>query len=154
MPRTYSVNMAAASIAGSVTLIQIKPGISSVRIRRMKLAQSSGTTSAMQDVAYGTSTGAATVTTFTAKPHDLDGAAAKAVGGTSATGITATVEGSGQTDIDRDTFNVLNGWEKIFTDDEMIEIPGGGSVFFYLRLPSLTTNPTTFNALVTFQEIG
>ncbi len=102
--RVYTVQMAATAEASSpTTLIQVKPGISSIVLLRAKVTQSSVTTSAMQDVAIGTSTGAATVTSYTPKPHDLDGAAAKAVGGTTATGVNASAEGSGPTDIKRDS---------------------------------------------------
>lgn len=151
--RVYTVRMEATTVSTSITLIQIKPGISSLMILRMKVSQSSSTTSAMQDVAAGTSTGAATVTSATATPHDIDGAAAKAVGGTTATGVNASGEGSGQTNILRESFNVLNGWEKIFTPEERIEVAGGGSEFFFLRFPS-SPSSTTFNAEVTFGEIG
>ncbi len=154
MGRTYTVHTGALAVSASpTTLVQIKPGVSSCRVRRMKVAQNSLTSSSMQDVAYGTSTGAASVTTATPAPHDLDGAAAKAVGGASATGTNASAEGSGKTEINKASFNVLNGWEKILTDAELIEIPGGGGTFFYLSLPNLPNN-ATFNASVTFEEIG
>ena len=151
--RVYTVQMAATAEAGSpTTLIQVKPGISSIVLLRAKVTQSSVTTSAMQDVAVGTSTGAATVTSATPHPHDLDGAAAKAVGGTSATGVNASAEGSGPTDIKRDSFNLLTGWEYIAVPEERIEVAGGGSTFLYLRLQ--TTQSATYNAELTFGEIG
>ncbi len=154
MPRTYTVSMVNQAITTGITLIQVKPGISSVRLRRAKLTQSNIATSTMQRVALGTSTGAATVTSATPRPHDGDGAAAKAVGGASATGVNASGEGASQTDIITDSFNLLNGWEKILTDSEVIEIPGGGSIFLYMRLPSAPGGSTTFDADLTFEEIG
>ena len=81
-------------------------------------------------------------------------AAAKAVGGASATGINASGEGSGQSDIIVDSFNLLNGWERIFTDAERIEIPGGASFYLYMRLPSAPGSSTTFDADLTFGELG
>ena len=152
--RIYTVKLAAVSVTGNITLIQVKPGISSVVVLRARVSQNSGTASAMQDVAIGTSTGAATVSSATPTPHDIDGAAAKAVGGTSATGVNASGEGTGQTDIIRDSFNVLSGWERIFTPEERIEVPGGGGTFLYLRLPVAPGGATTFNADLTFGEIG
>ena len=151
--RTYTVSMKNQSVSGAITLIQVKPGVSSVVVLRAKVTQNSSTSSAQQDVAIGTSTGAATVTSATPAPHDLDGAAAKAVGGASATGINASVEGASQTDILRDSFNILTGWEKIFTPEERIEVPGGGGTFLYLRFPA-APSATTFNADLTFGEIG
>ena len=152
--RVYTVKMAAQAVTTGITLIQVKPGISSVVLLRAKLTQSNIATSAMQRVAIGTSTGAATVTSATPAPHDADGAAAKAVGGASATGINASGEGSGQSDIIVDSFNLLNGWERIFTDAERIEIPGGASFYLYMRLPSAPGSSTTFDADLTFGELG
>ncbi len=151
--RVYTVLMANISVSGAITLCQVKPGVSSIVLLRAKVSQSSSTTSAQVDVAIGTSTGAATVTSYTPKPHDLDGAAAKAVGGTTATGVNASGEGASQTDILRDSFNVLTGFEKIFVPEERIEVPGGGGTFLYLRFPS-APSATTFNAELTFGEIG
>ena len=153
MPRIYTVELANTSVSGAITLIQIKPGISSIQLIRAKVTQSSTTTSTQLDVAIGTSTGAATVTSATPKPHDLDGAAAKAVGGSSATGTNASGEGASQTDIIRDSFNYLTGWEKIFVPEERIEVAGGGGTFLYLRFPS-APSATTFNATLTFAEVG
>lgn len=152
--RVYTVKLANTSVSGAITLIQIKPGISSCVLLRCKVSQNSTTTSTMQDVAIGTSTGAATVTTATPSPHDFDGAAAKAVGGTSATGVNASGEGTGQSDIIRDSFNVLTGWEKIFTPEERIEIPGGGGTFGYIRFPAAPGSAIMVNADLTFGEIG
>lgn len=151
--RVYTEKLASTSVSGAITLIQIKPGISSIKVLRAKVTQNSSTVSAQVDVAIGTSTGAATVTSVAAVPHDIDGAAAKAVNGTAATGVNASGEGSGQTDITRDSFNVLTGWERIFTPEEQIEVPGGGGTFLYLRFP-LAPAATTFNAELTFGEIG
>lgn len=152
--RTYTVKMANQAVTGAITLVQIKPGIASVILLRAKITQNSTTTSGMLDVAIGTSTGAATVTSATPTPHDLDGAAAKATGGTSATGINASGEGSTQTDIIRDSFNLLTPWEKIFTPEERVEVPGGGGTYLYLRLPAAPGGSTTFNADLTFAEVG
>lgn len=152
--RIYTVRLPATSVSGAITLIQVKPGISSVLVLRARVSQNSGTSSAMQDVSLGTSTGAATVTSATPTPHDTDGAAAKAVGGTTATGYNASGEGTGQTDTIRDSFNVLSGWERIFTPEERMEVPGGGGTFLYLRLPAAPGSATTFNADLTFGEIG
>ena len=151
--RTYTVKMENTSVSAAITLIQIKPGISSVVILRVKVSQSSSTTSAMLDVSLGTCTGTATVTSATPTPHDIDGAAAKAVGGTSATGVNASGEGTTRTDIKRSSFNVLTGYEWIPTPEERIEVPGGGGTFFYLTLP-IAPSATTFNAEVTFGELG
>ncbi len=152
--RTYTVEMTAQAETVGVTLIQIKPGISSVVLLRARVTQSNIVATTMQDVAIGTSTGAATVTSSTPRPHDLDGAAAKAVGGTTSTGINASGEGSGQTDIVRGYFNLLGIFEWIPTPEERIEVPGGGGTFLYLRLPTAPGGSTTFTASLTFGEIG
>lgn len=152
--RTYDVHLIATAVTGAITLIQVKPGISSVVLLRAKVTQSNQTTSAMQRVAVGTSTGAATVTSATPSPHDIDGAAAKAVGGTSATGTNASVEGTGQSDIFEDSFNVLNGWLYVPTPEERIEVPGGGGTFLYLRFPGAPGSSMTVDATLTFGEIG
>ncbi len=153
--RAYQATMANISVSGAITLVQVKPGVASIIITRLKVTQSSTTTSAQQDVAWGTSTGAATVTSFTPKPQAPSAAAqaAYAVGGTTATGVNASGEGSGQTDMCRESFNLLTGWERVFTPEERPEIQGGGAQFFYLRFPA-APSATTFNAEVDFLEVG
>lgn len=152
--RTYTVELKNTAVTGAITLVQIKPGISSVVLLRAKVTQNGSTTSTMLDVAIGTSTGAATVTTQTPAQHDIDGAAAKAVGGTSATGVNATAEGSSQTDIIRDSFNYLAPFEYIPTPEEYITVPGGGGTYLYLRFPTVPGASVTVNARLTFGEIG
>ena len=155
--RVYTVRMDNTAVTSNITLVQIKPGVSSIVLLRAKIGQNSdAATSAMQDVAIGCSTGAATVTSATPRPHFPSSAAqaAYAVGGTSATGINASGEGSTQTDTKRDSFNLLTGFEWVPTPEERIEVQGGGAQYLYMRLPIAPGSSTTVNAELTFGEIG
>src|SRR4051812_49158155 len=111
MGRIYTVKLDKVSTTGPLTMIQLKSGANSVCfINRIDWGQTASTTSAMANVQLTRKSAAATVTSFTPLLSDPGDGAAKAVGGTAATGITATAEGTNTDILENWTFNVLSGW--------------------------------------------
>jgi hypothetical protein len=133
--RTYVVNNLAVTISTAITIIQIKAGATwPLWLVRATLTQKGSTTSAQERVQILRKTAAATVTSATALLYDGDDIAAKAVGGTTSTGITATGEGTdGDVLVDRG-FNVLNGFEWVATSFDSILVPAAG--FIALKFPT------------------
>ena len=154
MPATgvYSAYMEAVSVSGAITLVQVKAGSTHiVRILRAWCSQSSTTTSARQRIQVLRKSAAATVTSFTPKP--LNGSqAAKAVGGTSATGHTASGEGTDGDVLFTDAFDLVTGWEKVWIPEERIIVPAGGIIA--LKFPAAPGGATTITAGFDFDEIG
>ena len=133
--RLYVVNNLNVTISTAITIIQIKAGASNpLWLVRAKLSQKGSTTSAQERVQILRKTAAATVTSATPLLFDGDDVAAKAAGGTSATGITATGEGTDGDVLVDQGFNVLNGFEWIATPMEMIKVPVSG--FIALKFPA------------------
>ena len=154
--RTYSVVMPETSIANGVatgTLVQIKCGANVViKLLRAWCKQSSSTTTAMQNIRLQRTSTASTVTSKTPILHDKGDAASGCPGGTSATGVNGTAEGTPGDLILADDFNVLVGWEKIWTPDEAI-IVGPNTPYIGLFLPTVPTG-LTMSAGITYGEVG
>lgn len=94
----YNVIRPRVSTTTAITVIQVKTGATSmIEITRAYGGQSSSTTSAATSLSLIRKTAAATVTTQTPQTMTLGMQASKAVGGTSATGITASAEGTDDT---------------------------------------------------------
>lgn len=148
----YQIQMSAVSVSTAITLLQIKAGTAkAVRILRAWVAQSGSTTSTMQRIRLVRKSAAATVTSFT--PILLTGAqAANAAGGTSATGHTASGEGTDGDILLDDVFNILNGWVWIPTPEERIIVPVGGMIG--LKFPAAPGAALTVTAGIIFDEIG
>lgn len=151
MGRLYKISHEAVAVAGAISIMQLKAGASNIcKIHRVWVSQTASTTSAMVRIQLLRKTAAATVTAFTPLLLDTGDSAAKSVGGTSATGITASAEGTDGDVLVNDTFNALTGWLYLPVPEERIIVPAAG--FFAVKFP---VNPVlTINAGIIFEEIG
>ena len=151
----YILTNNGVSISTAITAIQLKAGTNGpIEILRCSLTQSTSTTSSQVLAGLIRKSAAATVTTATAGTHLLKGnpinPTSDASLGTSATGITATAEGTnGELAITRG-FNILNGWEWLPTPEERIWVPQGGII----ALTFLSAPPSaTWTAQIHFREL-
>jgi hypothetical protein len=127
--RVYVVNNLNVTISTAITIIQIKAGAANpLWPVRVSLTQRGSVTSAQERVHILRKTGAATVSSFTPLLYDPDDPAAKAVGGTTATGITGTAEGTDSDVLVARDFNVLTGFEWIPTAIEMFKVGPAGII--------------------------
>lgn len=148
---TYSVTMQGTSVSAAITLIQIKAGAAkSVQILRAWVGNTDVETSNQLRVRLLRKTATATVTSFTPIEFDTDGPAAGAAGGTSATGVNASAEGTDGDVLVDDGFNILNGWLWVPTPEERIVVPAAG--FLGLKLPAAPAAATVISAGIIFGE--
>lgn len=92
---SYGVNRGRVATTTAITVIQLAtPTNCAVDILRASGSQSSSTTSAQTSLSLIRKSAAATVTSQTPQPLTEGMQASKCVGGTSATGITASAEGT------------------------------------------------------------
>ena|SRR5436190_13935242 len=84
--------------------------------------QSTITTSSQTRVQLLRKSSAATVTSQTPALLSVSMQASKCVGGTTATGITATIEGTDAAVYDEEGFNVVNGWLYLPVPEERIAL--------------------------------
>jgi hypothetical protein len=149
----YTVLQNAVSVSTAITLVQIKAGSNrSVEILRAWVSQSGSTTSAQQRIQINRKSAAATVTSYTPLALNNGAPTADAAGGTSATGVTATAEGTDSNVLIADAFNVLSGWIWVPTPEERITVQTGGIIG--LKFPAAPGSALTINAGITFAEIG
>lgn len=150
--RVYVVNLIATSVSGAITLVQLKAGSEAgLEIIRASIAQSGSTTSAQQRVQLLRKSAAATVTSFTPVPANPNDAAAKAVGGTSATGTNASAEGTDGDVLVADVFNVLNGWLYLPVPEERPAVAPGGIIA--LKFPAAPGAALIVTAQIVFREL-
>lgn len=148
----YSVLLPDVAVSTAITLIQVKAGAdTSLEIIRAWCSQENTDTSDQQEIQIVRKTAAATVTSFTPILLSPNYGAAKAVGGTAATGHTATVEGTDGDIVYRDAFNLINGWLYVPTPEERIKLAGGDTIG--LKLTAAPGASTNFTAGVIFGEI-
>lgn len=153
MARVYMIKYDAVSVSTAITLMQLKAGpASTCTILRAWLTQSSTTTNAYQRIQLVRKSAAATVTSFTPLLMDAGDGAAKSVGGTAATGITASAEGTDADILYPDSFSLLNGWLYVPVPEERIVIGAGGIIG--LKLPAAPGSATTFSGGIIFSEVG
>lgn len=148
----YEVRNGGVAISTAITVIQIKAGASALEILRASIGQKASTTSAIERIGLVRKSSAATVTSATPLKLNAGDPAALAVGGTSATGVTATASDASDTDILVDEcFNIVNGsWAWLPTPEERIRVPQGG----ILALKFLTAPASqTWYASVKFREL-
>lgn len=151
MGRMYVARGVEMAITGAVTLVQIVAGsVGIIKIHRAWCSQSSTTTSAQKRIQLLRKSAAATVTSFTPVLLDTEDAAADSVGGTSATGHTATAEGTDGTVLIEDVFNVLSGWLYLPVPEERPIVPPSGIIA--LKFPAAST--LTVTAGIVYEEIG
>lgn len=152
MKDTYVVNHSGITVSTAITIIQIKAGAAKgLEIMRAHVTQSTVTASTMARIQLLRKTLAATVTSFTPLKLDPDAVAAAAVGGTAATGITATVEGTDGDILHTAAFNMVSGWLYSPIPEERIIVPAGGIIA--LKFPAAPTS-ATWDAQIKFRELG
>jgi hypothetical protein len=154
MPRfaTYSVRLAPTAITAGKSLIQIKSGAAStLEILFARIFQVTKTTSEMLEVNVLRKTAAATVTSYTPLKADANDPASGAAGGTAATGINASAEGTDGDILEDGMWNVLNGeWTYLPVPEDRIWVPAAGIVA--LKLVTSPAASMTIGAIVRYAE--
>lgn len=151
--RTYKVTLDDVSVTGAITLVQLKAGSTApLVLLRAWCSQRTLTSSAQQRVQIVRKSGAATVTSATPLLLDPGDAASAAVGGTSATGINATAEGTDGDILYHDNFNVLNGWLWVPVPEERVIVPPAGIIG--LKFPTAPGSAMNVSAGLIWGEIG
>ena len=147
MAGIYTINHNAIVVSTAITIIQYKAGATNkARVVRFSIGQGLSETSTMEQIQLLRKTGAATVTSFTPRENDPDGPVAFGAGGTAATGITATAEGTDGDILVNAAFNILNGYEWVRSDLNEIIIPAAGIIA--LKFPVAPASATWRASLV------
>jgi len=107
----YNLIRSSVTTSTAITVNQVG-GVAGVaaEVTRIWGNQSTVTSTAQTRLQFLLKSGAATVTSQTAALLSPAMQASKLVGGTTATGITATIEGTDSTVWDEEGFNIVNGW--------------------------------------------
>jgi hypothetical protein len=125
--RKYNVIRADAAASTAISYIQIAvPSTTAIDVTRAWAAQRSSTTSAMQQFSLLTTSTAATVTTQNPAIQGGADPASLCVGGTSATGVNASIEGGTKVTQYDDSPNVLNGWLYLPVPEERLTVKPSG----------------------------
>lgn len=137
----YTINHAGIVVSTAITVVQYKAGATNkASVVRFRATQRLSETSQQEQIYLLRKTAAATVTSFTPLKNDPDSGAAFGVGGTSATGITATSEGTDGDILVSAGFNVLNGFEWVRSDMAEIIVPAAGIIA--IKFPVAPTSAT------------
>lgn len=150
---TYSAKLQGTSVTAAITLVQVKaPTDSVLKLLRAWISNTDLETSNQLRAQILRKSAAATVTSHTPAPTAVGMPASGAVGGTAATGVNASVEGTDSTVLVDDGFNILNGFLWVPTPDEQIVVPPGGIIA--LKLASAPAGATVVSAGFVWDEIG
>jgi hypothetical protein len=138
-------NLVRSSVTTSTAItIQVVwvPVTTAIETTRAWANQSTVVTSAQTRIQLLRKTGTApTVTSQTPAVVGTPGtAASKCVGGTAATGITATAEGTDGTVYVEEGFNIVNGWLYLPVPEERIMILGSTASGIALKFPTAPTS--------------
>lgn len=150
----YILKNNGVSISTAITVQQLKAGVNgAIAILRHSLTQSGSVTSTQIDAMLVRKSAAATVTAAVAGTTLLKqnpvAPTTDASLGTSATGITASAEGTNGEQTLARGFNVLNGQETVYTPEERVIVPQGGIIGQTL----LTAFNTKWYAELVFMEL-
>lgn len=147
----YEVRNGGAAIATAITVIQVKAGAAALEILRASIGQRGSTTSAIERIGLVRKSAVATVTSATPLKLCPGDPAALAVGGASATGITASAEGTDGDVLVDECFNVVNGtWTWLPTPEERVRVPQGATLG--LKFLTAPASQTWFASLI-FREL-
>lgn len=137
-------NLVRSSVTTSTAItIQVVwvPTTTAVETTRAWVNQSTITTSAQTRIQLLRKTGTApTVTSQTPAPLSPGMQASKCVGGSSATGITATAEGTDGTVYVEEGFNIVNGWLYLPVPEERVMTGGSTANGIALKFPTAPTS--------------
>lgn len=114
-------------ISTAITILQIKAGAAALELLKVVLTQGLSETSTQEQVQILRKSAAATVTSYTPLKCNPGAPAALCVGGTSATGYTASAEGTDGDVLVDEGFNILNGWLWV-PEKERIIVPQSGII--------------------------
>ena len=150
----YSLKNNGVAISTAITVAQLKAGVNgALAILRHSLGQSGSVTSTQIASGLIRKSAAATVTTAVAGTTLLKqnpvAPTTDASLGTSATGITASAEGTDGELTSQRGFNVLNGQETVYTPEERVIVPQGGIVAQKL----FAAFNTTWYSEISFMEL-
>lgn len=151
----YTLKNNGVTISTAITALQLKAGTNGpVEILRISATQTGNTTSGQQAVRLVRKSAAATVTAASAGTHLVKNNPLNPTSdlslGTSATGITASGEGTDSDIVLERAFNVLSGFEWLPTPDEQIVVPQGGIIG--IKFSSAPTSATWYVDMV-FREL-
>jgi hypothetical protein len=135
-------------ISTAITILQIKAGAAALELLRAGLSQGLSETSTMEHVQILRKTAAATVTSFTPRRYNPSDPVSLAVGGTAATGYTASAEGTDGEVLLDDGWNILNGWQWKSGEDRIL-VPQGG--ILAMKFPVAPAS-ATYRAYMVFAE--
>lgn len=150
----YILKNNGVSIATAVTIQQLKAGVNgALAILRHSITQSGSVTSTQTASTLVRKSAGATVTTGVAgttvlKQNPIQPTTDASLG-TSATGITASAEGTDGEQTLMRGWNVLNGQETVYTPEERVIVPQGGIIAQKL----LVAFTTTYYAELVFAEM-
>lgn len=153
--RVYTLSLTRVTIANiPITLLQLKAAATvPLQLIRAMIAQTASLVSTQVPVQINRKSGAATVTSTTAtKNGPSTDPAASAVGGTSATGVNASAEGTDTDIIVQDVWNFLNGWLWIPASPKEYKFVDAAGIIG-LKLPVAAGTPTMTGDLV-FEELA
>ena len=147
----YTINHNAIVVSTAITIIQYKAGATNkAYVVRFSISQGLSETSTMEQIQLLRKTAAATVTSFTPIENDPDGPVAFGAGGTAATGITASVEGTDGDILVNEGFNILNGYTWVRSARDEIVIPAAGIIA--LKFPVAPAS-ATWRATLVIEEV-
>lgn len=148
----YTVRMAPAAITTAKTLIQIKAGDKAIDILEVKIYQITKTTAELQALQLLRKSAAATVTSATPLKWDTRNPPAAAIGGTAATGINASAEGTDTDIVYEHIWNVAEGTFSFIAalKDEPLRVEAGE--IFGFKLNTAPAASQTTGAIVKFIE--
>jgi hypothetical protein len=132
---SYSLIRQGVSTSTAITVNQVlAPAASAIEITRAEVTQDNVTTTGQTRVQLNRNSTACTVTSATAGPQANGMQASKCVGGTSATGITATAEGTIAATPWSAGFNVVNGVLYLPVPEQRWLLVGSAAGFAALKL--------------------
>jgi hypothetical protein len=152
----YSISSTNFTVAAIKTLVQLKAGAAApCKILRVVVSARGVTASAMVQIGIFRLSVASTVTAAVLGTSIFDDTGGNVTPActlsTTGTGIQASAEGTYGDKPYTDDFNVLQGWEKIFTPAEQIIVPGAGIIGVVIPVAPAST---AFDCTLTFQELG
>ena len=139
---------AGVAISTAITILQIKAGAAALELLRAGMTQGLSETSTMEHVQILRKTAAATVTSFTPRLYNPSDPVSLAIGGTAATGYTATAEGTDGDVLVDEGWNILNGWLWVPIEDKII-VPQAGIIA--MKFPVAPAS-ATWRAYMVFRE--
>jgi len=117
----YDLVRSSVTTSTAITIQQVTTVAgTAIELTRSYVNQSTITTSAQTRIQLLRKSSAATVTSQTPTLRSVSMQASKCVGGATASGITATIEGTDSTVYDEEGFNVVNGWLYLPVPEERI----------------------------------